>query len=210
MLGLMGKKIGMTQIFDESGVSIPVTVIKIESNIVVGQRTKDKHGYDAVVLGAFNVKKNKLKKPIAGQFKQGVEPHKFLREFRDFNHECKIGDKLGVELFENINFVDVKGATKGKGYQGVMKRHGFKGGAKTHGSKFHRAGGSTGQAAWPSKVMKGTKMAGRMGNTKNTIQNLRIVRIDKEKEVMLINGAVPGAPNNTVIITSAFKKRQAR
>lgn len=207
MLGLVGKKIGMTQVFDESGLLIPVTVIKVEPNIVVGQRTKERHGYDAVVLGTFNVKKNKLKKPIAGQFAKGIEPVKVLREFRDFDHECKIGDKLGVELFEKISFVDVKGATKGKGYQGVMKRHGFAGGVKTHGSKFHRAGGSTGQAAWPSKVLKGTKMAGRMGNSGHTIQNLKVIRIDKEKEVMLINGAVPGAPNNTVVITRAFKKR---
>jgi large subunit ribosomal protein L3 len=207
MLGLVGKKIGMTQIFDESGVLIPVTLIKVPTNVVVGQRTKEKNGYDAVVLGVFNVKKNKLKKPIAGQFKEGVDPQKKLCEFRDFDHECKIGDKLGVELFENIRFVDVKGRTKGKGYQGVMKRHGFGGGAKSHGSKFHRAGGSTGQAAWPSKVLKGTKMAGRMGNARHTIQNLRIVKIDKEKEVMLVSGAVPGAPHNTVIITRAFKKR---
>ncbi|MBN1799085.1 MAG: 50S ribosomal protein L3 [Spirochaetales bacterium] len=207
MLGLLGKKIGMTQIFDENGVLIPVTVVKVEPNVVVGQRTKEKHGYDAVVLGAFKVKANKLKKPIAGQFVKGVDSVKILREFRDFEHECKIGDKLGVELFEKIRFVDVKGTTKGKGYQGVMKRHGFAGGVKSHGSKFHRAGGSTGQAAWPSKVLKGTKMAGRMGNAGHTMQNLRIVKIDKEKEVMLVNGAVPGAPNNLVIITRAFKKR---
>ncbi|MEJ2663179.1 MAG: 50S ribosomal protein L3 [Spirochaetia bacterium] len=207
MIGLMGKKIGMTQVFDEDGSLIPVTVIQIMPNLVVGQRTKEKHGYSATILGAFTAKKKKLLKPVAGQFAKDMEPVKLLREFRDFSHECKIGDKLGVEIFENIRFVDVIGNSKGKGYQGVMRRHGFGGGTKTHGSKFHRAGGSTGQAAWPSKVLKGTKMAGRMGNTKKTMQNLRVIKVDKEKEILLVNGAVPGAPNNTVIVTDAFKKR---
>jgi large subunit ribosomal protein L3 len=206
MIGLMGKKIGMTQFFDENGVVTPVTVIRIEPNIVVGQRTKEKHGYNAVILGSTLAKKNRLKKPYAGQFPKGIEPLKKLHEFKDFNYECKIGDKIGVEMFENIKFVDISGRTKGKGYQGVIKRHGFKGGSKTHGSKFHREGGSTGQAACPSRVVKGTKMPGRMGNTKSTMQNLRVVKVDKEKEVMLVNGAVPGAPNNMVVVTCAFKK----
>jgi large subunit ribosomal protein L3 len=206
MRGLMGKKIGMTQVFDENGILVPVTVIKIEPNLVVGQRTKEKHGYEAVILGAFAAKKNRVKKPVAGQFAKGTEPKKLLREFRNFGHECKVGDTLGVELFEKVRFVDVLGNTKGKGYQGVMRRHGFHGGAKSHGSKFHRAGGSTGQAAWPSRVLKGTKMAGRMGNTRATAQNIRVVKVDKDKEVLLVNGAVPGAPNNTVIVTSACKK----
>ena len=206
MLGLIGKKIGMTQVFDETGNLIPVTAVMVEPNVVVQERTVEKNGYSAVILGAFAAKKKHLTKPVLGQFAEGVEPTRYMAEMRDYERECKSGDRLGLEIFEGIRFVDVQAASKGKGYQGVMKRHGFKGGSKTHGSKFHRAGGSTGMAAWPSRVIKGTKMAGRMGNRKTTIQNLRLVEIDAEKGVLLIKGCIPGTRDSVIIVKKALKK----
>ena len=207
MLGLIGKKVGMTQVFDEYGELIPVTVIKVEPNLVVDQRTPEKNGYGAVLLGASDAKASRVTAPVKGQFaKNDLEPKRRLVEMRDFDHECAIGDTLGVELFENSAFVDVIGTSKGKGYQGVMKRHGFGGGRKTHGSKFHRGNGSTGMAAWPSRVIKGTKMAGRMGGERRTAQNLRVVLVDQEQQMMLVNGAVPGARNSYVIVQASKKK----
>ncbi len=206
MLALIGRKIGMTQVFDDRGILTPVTVVEIEPNVVVGQRTEERDGYNAIILGALPIKKKRVKKPYAGQFPEGIAPTRYLMEVRDFDGDVKIGDKLGVDLFENVKFVDVQGTTKGKGYQGVMKRHGFGGGRKTHGSKFHRAGGSTGQAAWPSKVLKGTKMAGRMGGVKATVQNLTVVRVDKERNLLLVKGAVPGRNKAKVVVMKSKKK----
>jgi large subunit ribosomal protein L3 len=209
MFALIGKKIGMTQVFDESGNMLPVTVVHIEPNVIVGERKVEKDGYDAVILGAFEMKEKKVKKPYAGQFPEGVKPQKVCVEIQNFDKEYEIGKELTVSLFEGAQFVDVKGVSKGKGYQGVMKRHGFAGGRKTHGSKFHRAPGSTGMAAWPSRVFKGTRMPGRMGNDKVTIQNMKLVKIDIEKNSLLINGAVPGSRNSTVIVCVAKKKNTA-
>lgn len=207
MLGLIGKKVGMTQVFDDYGELMPVTVIKVEPNLVVDNRTLDKNGYSAVVLGASEVKPSRVTAPVRGQFaKNNVDPRRHLVEMRDFDRECEIGESLGVELFENSAFVDVTGTSKGKGYQGVMKRHGFGGGRKTHGSKFHRANGSTGMAAWPSRVIKGTKMPGRMGGVQRTVQNLRIVSIDAENQMMLVGGAVPGTRDGYVIVQASKKK----
>ena len=207
MVGLIGKKIGMTQVFNDDGVLLPVTLVKIDPNTVVAKRTLEKNGYDALILGAFPVKEKHLQKPYAGQFPESVEPKKFLKEFQDFGGEYRVGDAIGVEIFEQTTFVDVQGTTKGKGYQGVMKRHGFRGGPKTHGSKFHRAGGSTGMAAWPSRVFRGTKMAGRMGSEKRKLQNLQIVRVDQENCFLLVKGAVPGTRNSTVVVTKSKKKK---
>jgi large subunit ribosomal protein L3 len=207
MLGLIGKKVGMTQIFDEFGELMPVTVIKVEPNLVVDQRTQDKNGYSAVLLGATDVKPSRVTAPVRGQFaKNELDPKRHLVEMRDFDRDCAIGETLGVEVFENSAFVDVTGTSKGKGFQGVMKRHGFGGGRKTHGSKFHRANGSTGMAAWPSRVIKGTKMAGRMGGVRRTVQNLRIVSIDPERQMMLVGGAVPGARDGYVLVQASKKK----
>jgi len=207
MLGLIGKKVGMTQVFDDFGELMPVTVIKVEPNLVVDQRTPEKNGYSAVVLGASEVKTSRMTAPVLGQFKKNeVEPRRRMIEMRDFDRECAIGDTLGVELFENSAFVDVTGTSKGKGYQGVMKRHGFGGGRKTHGSKFHRAPGSTGMAAWPSRVIKGTKMPGRMGGVRRTVQNLRIVSIDADQQMLLVSGAVPGTRDGYVIVQASKKK----
>jgi large subunit ribosomal protein L3 len=207
MLGLIGKKVGMTQVFNDYGELMPVTVIEVQPNTVVGHRTPEENGYSAVVLGAWDVKPQRLTKPVLGQFeKNKLDPKRYIVEVRDFDKECEIGDSFGVEVFENSAFVDVIGTSKGKGYQGVMKRHGFGGGRKTHGSKFHRANGSTGMAAWPSRVIKGTKMPGRMGGERRTVQNLRIVSIDPERKMLLVNGAVPGTKDGYIIVRTSKKK----
>lgn len=207
MLGLIGRKVGMTQVFDDRGVLTPVTVIKFDENVVVSERTEEKDGYTACVLASVDKKAKGVTKPVAGQFPEGVAPKKYIREFRDFEGEYTVGQKMGVEIFEDMELVDVIGTTKGKGYQGVMKRHGFGGGRKTHGSKFHRANGSTGMAAYPSKVIKGTKMAGRMGADKKTVQNLKVVSVDAERQVLLVKGAVPGTVDSMVIVREATKNR---
>ena len=206
MLGLIGTKIGMTQVFDERGTLTPATVIKIEDNYVVDERTTEKNGYSACVLGAVDMKASRAAKPYAGQFKNGLSPKKFLLEVRDFELECKVGDKLGIETFQDLLFVDVVGTSKGKGFQGVIKRHNFSGGRKTHGSKFHRANGSTGQSAWPSRVSKGTKMPGRMGGENVTVQNLQVVEVDAENGVLIVRGAVPGRRKGMVFVRRAKKK----
>jgi large subunit ribosomal protein L3 len=207
MLGLIGKKVGMTQVFDDYGELMPVTVIEVEPNTVLDHRTPEKNGYSAVVLGAYDVKPQRLTKPVLGQFeKNNLEPRKYVVEVRDFDHECSIGDSLGVELFADSAYVDVIGTSKGKGFQGVMKRHGFGGGRKTHGSKFHRANGSTGMAAWPSRVIKGTKMPGRMGGVRRTSQSLRVVSVDSERKMLLVGGSVPGTKDGYVIVRTSKKK----
>jgi large subunit ribosomal protein L3 len=206
MIGLIGKKIGMTQVFDETGVVTPVTVLKIDPNVVVGHRTEEKDGYNAVILGTSEMKESRATKPYAGQFKGDIAPQQRLVEFRDFDQDTEVGQSLGADLFAEVPFVDVIGTSKGKGTQGVMKRWGFGGGRKTHGSKFHRENGSTGMAAWPSKVIKGVKMAGRMGNERVTVQNLRIVAVDAEKQVVLVKGAVPGRKDSFVVLQKAKKK----
>ena len=205
MLSLIGKKVGMTQVFDEFGVLTPVTVVKVEENVVIANKSIEKDGYKAVVLGSIDKKEKNTTKPVAGQFKEGITPKRKVVEVRDFDKECAVGDVLGVELIEGVEFVDVIGTSKGKGFQGVMKRHNFGGGRSTHGSKFHRANGSTGMAAYPSKVIKGTKMAGRMGGERKTVQNLQIVKIDTERQVLLIKGAVPGTKDSFVIVRKAKK-----
>jgi large subunit ribosomal protein L3 len=204
MIGVIAEKIGMTQVFDESGVLTPVTVIRIDDNVVVDQRIPEKNGYSAVILGYGSVKESRLTKPYIGQFGE-VGPRKYLKEVRDFEVECKTGDTVGIELFENIDTVDVIGTSKGKGFQGVMKRHNFGGGRATHGSKFHREGGSTGMAAYPSRVMKNTKMPGRMGGARTTVQNLKVVRVDAEKKVILVAGAVPGVNKSIIMVQKSIK-----
>jgi len=205
MLALIGKKIGMTQLFDEEGVRVPVTVVQVTPNVLVQERTQEKNGYAAAVLGADPIKKKNTPKPYAGQFPQGIDPTRHLVEVKDFEKECKVGDKLGVEIFEGVRFVDVRGITKGKGFQGVVKRHGFAGGPGQHGSKFHREMGSVGTGAF-RKIVPGSHMPGRMGNERFTVQNLKVFQVDKEKGLLLIRGAVPGRRNGTVIVTKAKKK----
>ncbi len=205
MIGLIGKKIGMTQLFDEAGVLTPVTVVKVDSNVVVKKKTLEKDGYNAVLLGSVDVKPSRLSRPVRGQFAEGISPKKVLCEFRDFDKELNIGDSLGVDLFNSSRFVDVVGISKGKGFAGVMKRHGFGGGRETHGSKFHREPGSTGQSTTPANTKPGRKMPGRMGCDRVTVQNLRLVKVDTESGVLLIKGAVPGVNNSFVLVRQAVK-----
>lgn len=207
MIGLIGRKLGMTQVFDAGGNLMPVTVLEIEPNVVVAERTVERDGYEAVVLGAMDAKASRLPKPVLGQFeKNKISPKKHMVEVRDFEGEYTVGGSLDLNVFDGVEYVDVMGRSKGKGYQGVMRRHNFSGGRKTHGSKFHRANGSTGMAATPSRTIKGTKMAGRMGGERRTVLNLRVVGIDPEKHTMLVQGAVPGTKDGYILVRRSVKK----
>ena len=206
MLGLIGKKVGMTQVFDAQGKLIPVTVIKVEDNVVIANRTDDKNGYSPAVVATGEIKKSQTTKPYAGQFKDVCEPKKVVMEMRDFDNEVSVGDKLGVDLFKEVTYVDVTGVSKGKGYQGGMKRYGFGGGRKTHGSKFHRDLGGTAMSSTPAHTFKGHKMAGHMGNEQVTVQNLKLVAVDSEMQVLMVKGAIPGPTDSTVVIKKAVKK----
>ena len=206
MLGLIGKKVGMTQVFDAQGKLIPVTVIKVEDNVVIANRTDDKNGYSAAVVATGEIKKSQTTKPYAGQFKDVCEPKKVVMEMRDFDNEVNVGDKLGVDLFKEVAYVDVTGVSKGKGYQGGMKRYGFGGGRKTHGSKFHRDLGGTAMSSTPAHTFKGHKMAGHMGNEQVTVQNLTLVAVDSEMQVLMVKGAIPGPTDSTVVVKKAVKK----
>ena len=206
MLGLMARKVGMTQVFDETGSLVPVTVVRIEPNVVIAEKTEEKDGYKAVVLGVGELKKSKVSKPYGGQFPENLTPMKTLKEFRDFEKEVALGDKLGAEVFEGIRYVDVIGVSKGKGFQGVMKRYGFGGGRASHGSKFHREPGSTGQSTYPGRTFKNTKLPGRMGRERVTVLSLRVVGLDKEKQVILVRGSVPGINKGLVIVRNAVKR----
>ena len=206
MLGLMARKVGMTQVFDETGNLIPVTVVRIEPNVVISQKTEEKDGYKAVLLGVDDLKQSRVSKPYAGQFPENISPKRTVKEFRDFEKEVAPGDKLGAEIFEGIRYVDVTGVSKGKGFQGVVKRFRFGGGRKTHGSKFHREPGSTGQNTFPHKTFKNRKMPGRMGREQVTTLSLRVVKVDAEKQLVLIRGAVPGVNKGLVVVRAAVKK----
>lgn len=201
MSGILGRKIGMTRIFDEAGDMIPVTVIQAGPCLVTQVKTKDKDGYEAVQLG-FGVKKEKnTSKPLLGHFKKAtVSPLRFVKEFPPFkDREVKAGDVITVDLFENGEIVKVSGTSKGKGFTGVVKRHGFGGGPKTHGQSDRlRAPGSLGQSSYPSRVFKGIKMGGRMGNKRSTVTGLTVVKVDAEKNLLFLKGALPGARNNFV------------
>lgn len=202
---IYGKKIGMTQIFSEDDRVIPVTVIQAEPNKVCQVKTKTTDGYEAVQLGFGAIKEKKVNKPMAGHFaKQGTDPRRYLREVRvDAADEYKIGDEVAVSAFAETKRVDVTGTSKGKGFAGVMKRHGFKGGPGGHGSHFHRAPGSVGQCATPSRVFKGMKLPGHMGCDTVTVKNLDVVRIDEDQNLILVKGAIPGGKNGIVRVRMA-------
>ena len=206
MKGLIAKKVGMTQVFDESGNLIPVTVIRIDPNTVIATRTKERNGYDAVVLGIDDVKESRVTKAYKNQFAENIAPKRTLKEFRDFEKEVNVGDQIGMELFDGIRFLDITSTSKGKGFQGVMKRWGFHGGRASHGSKFHREAGGTGQSTTPGHTFKNIKMPGRMGSKKVTIQNLQVVKTDADLKVIMVRGAVPGNKDCTLIVKSAVKK----
>ena len=206
MLGLFAKKVGMTQVFDEAGNMVPVTVMRVDPNVVIAQKTEEKDGYKAVVVGIDEAKKSRVTKPYAGQFPEDIAPKKRLKELRDFEKEVAVGDKLGIEVLEGIRYVDVSGVSKGKGFQGVVKRYGFGGGRKTHGSKFHREPGSTGQSTYPHKTFKNVKLPGRMGREKVTVLSQRVVKMDTEKQLILVKGAVPGINKGLVFVRAAVKR----
>jgi large subunit ribosomal protein L3 len=202
MPALIGKKIGMTNIFDNDGKFIPVTVVEAGPCTVINVRTTEKNGYEAVQLGYDKIKENKVNKPLKGYFeKLGVQPAKVLKEFRNLKpSEYKIGDEIKVDVFNEGDVINVKGISKGKGFQGVMRRHGFGGvGGTTHGQSDRlRAPGSIGASSFPSRVFKGQRMAGRTGGENVTVRNLKVVKIDPEKNLLFIKGAIPG-PNNSIV-----------
>ncbi|MBO8131441.1 MAG: 50S ribosomal protein L3 [Candidatus Marinimicrobia bacterium] len=203
MLGILGKKIGMTQIFTEDGQAVPVTVIEAGPCKVVQVKTKENDGYDAVQLGFEHKKERLVNKPLLGHFKKaGVVPFRYLREFRDFDNEyCEPGKEVTVDVFTEGDIIKVTGTTKGKGFQGVVRRHGFGGGPRTHGqSDRTRAPGSIGASSFPSRVIKGLRMAGRMGGKKVTVKGLTILKIDKENNLLFVKGSIPGPRNGLVII----------
>ena len=206
--GLLGKKLGMTQIFDETGRVVPVTALEVGPCVVTQIKTNQNDGYEAVQLG-FGQKK-RLKSPERGHLRAANASSRFLREFRASNvDEYSVGQVLDCTFFQPGEKVDVTGVSKGKGFQGVMKRHGFSGGPKTHGqSDRSRAPGSIGASATPSRVLKGLRMAGRMGNERVTVQNLDVVRVLPERNVILIKGSIPGANEGLVMVRHAVKQRE--
>jgi large subunit ribosomal protein L3 len=206
MLGLFARKVGMTQIFDAEGNLVPVTVIRFDPNIVVAHKTVEKDGYRAVVVGLDDKKKKRVTKPYGGQFPETIPPKKILREIRDFEKETGVGEALGVEVLEGCRYVDVSGVSKGKGFQGVVKRYGFGGGRHTHGSKFHREPGSTGNSTYPHHTFKNTKLPGRMGRERVTILSLKVERIDGEKQLLMVRGAVPGINKGLLMVRPAVKR----
>jgi len=206
MLGLYARKIGMTQVFDESGNLLPVSVLRIDPNVVIATKTKEADGYAAVVVGIDEAKKNRVTKARAGQFPENITPKKKICELRDFDKEVAVGDSLGLEVLEGIRYVDVSGVSKGKGFQGVVRRFKFGGGRKTHGSKFHREPGSTGQNTYPHRTFKNRKLPGRMGRENVTVLSLKVVKTDPEKRLIMVCGAVPGINKGLVFVRSAVKK----
>lgn len=206
MKGILGKKIGMTQIFAEDGQVVPVTVVKAGPCLVVQRKTVDTDGYDAVQLGLVEAQPpKKVTKAQRGHFdKAAVAP---MREIAEFDVEgddpAQPGDQVKASVFEENDYVDVVGTSKGKGFQGVIKRHGFGGGRATHGSMFKRAPGSIGQSAYPSRVFPGVKLPGRMGGKRVTVKNLQIVKVDDEENLIYLRGAVPGARNSYIALKPA-------
>lgn len=212
-IGLLGKKIGMTQIFMENGRLLPVTVIETGPCSVLQVKIKEKDGYDAIQYGFDKQKESRLKKSCLSKFKKiKVAPVKFIREIclkEEEKGKYKIGDEVKVDIFQVGDFVDIAGVSIGKGFQGVMKRWNFKGHPASHGATIHRAPGSIGASATPSRVVKGKKMPGRMGHDKVTTQNLKVLKVDKENNLLMIKGAVPGSKGGYLIIRLAKKKKRA-
>lgn len=201
--GILGRKIGMTRVYDENGRSIPVTVIEAGPCTILQKKTVQKEGYNAIQLGFLEKKESKLNKPEAGHFKRsGGKGFYHVREFRVENPESyEVGQQVTLTEMAAIgDMIDIAGKSKGRGFQGVIKRHGFRGGRATHGSDFHRAPGSIGCSAWPSRVLKGKKMPGRMGNETVTQKNLKIIDIRNDENVLLVRGTVPGAKNDLLNI----------
>jgi large subunit ribosomal protein L3 len=204
--GLIGRKVGMTQLFEADGRVHPATVLKAGPCVVAQVKTVESDGYEAVQLGLVEGKPTKENKPTQGHFKRaGVPPTRVRREVavKAGGDPLKAGDEVGVAIFANGERVDVIGTSRGKGFQGVVKRHHFGGGRATHGSMFHRAPGSIGASSYPSRVVKGMRMAGHMGSDRVTVRNLKVLRVDAENHLLLVEGAVPGGPNSVVLIRKA-------
>lgn len=210
--GLLGRKLGMTRMFTEEGSWIPVTVLEMGPCTVVQRKTAAADGYDAVQLGFGELKESRCTKPIRGHFagngkeKPAVAPKRTLREFRvDPSDELKRGDEIRVDIFKAGEHVDIAGITKGKGFQGVQKRHGFSGGPAAHGSMLHRAPGSIGTSATPSRTLKGRKLPGHMGSVRVTVRNLAVVRVDPDKNLLVVQGGVPGTNGGLVEVKKSLK-----
>jgi len=211
--GLIGRKVGMTQLYEADGTAVPVTVLKAGPCVVVAKRTKQRDGYEAVRLGLVEkVNTRRVNKPIRGYLEKNNLP--LLRTQKEFaplgEGEANIGDRVLVSMFSAAEKVDVIGTSKGRGFAGVIKRHHFSGGAASHGSMFHRAPGSIGASSFPSRVFKGTRMAGRMGGERVTVKNLEVVRVDPENNLLVVRGAVPGARGTLLYIRKAKSFRSAR
>ena len=209
MKGLIGKKLGMTSVYDESGAAVPVTVIEAGPCVVVQRKDNDKEGYSAVQLGFEDQKEQRLNKPDLGHFKKaGVDAKRVLKEFRvDDPAEVAVGDVVKASAFEEVNYVDIVATGKGRGYQGVVKRYGFAGGRASHGGDWTRRTGSIGMCEFPGRVFKGKKMPGQMGNKRVTTQNLKIIQIRPEENLILVKGSIPGANGGIVVIKEALKKK---
>ncbi len=211
--GIIGQKIGMTQLFNEGGVVIPATVIKAGPCVVVQQKNVARDGYEAVQLGLVESRPARVNKAIAGHYKNAnVPPTRVRREVKvtPGDEPLKLGEHVLVSLFASGDRVDVIGVSRGKGFQGVVKRHGFRGGAASHGSMFHRRPGSIGASAYPSRVIKGMRGPGRMGGDRVTVRNLRVLQVDTDNHLLVLNGAVPGSPGGYVIVRKAVAAKPVR
>jgi len=208
MKNMLGRKVGMTQLFLENGTVVPVSVVEAGPLFVVQKKTVEKDGYNAIQVGFGDVKERRVIKPLKGHFdKANVAYRKFLKEFHVENpDDYEIGQEIKVDVFAQGDMIDVTGTSKGKGTAGVIKRHGFGRGRETHGSKFHRMPGGMSAGTYPGRVFKGHRMAGRMGNERVTIQNLEVVRVDADKNLILIKGAIPGPKKGLVSIKPTVKK----
>lgn len=208
MKNILGRKIGMTQIFKEDGSVVPVTVIEAGPLVVVQKKSVETDGYNAIQVGFQDIKEQRINKPVKGHFDKGnVAYKKHLKEFKVENPDAyEIGQEIKADVFAEGDLVDVIGISKGKGTQGVIKRHGFGRGRESHGSKFHRMPGGMSAGTYPGRVFKGHRMMGRMGNERVTVQNLEVVRVDAEKNLILIKGAVPGPKKGIVTIKETVKK----
>ena len=208
MIGLLGRKVGMTQLFDEEGRQIPVTVLQTGPCVVMQLKTKEKDGYSAAQIGFGEQKEKRTSKPLLGHFKKaGASPKQFIREIRTDDLEgLTVGKELRVDQFEVGEYVDVEGISIGKGFQGVVKRHHFRGGPKSHGSMFGRVAGSIGASSFPSRVVKGMRMPGQMGDQQVTVQNLKVIKVDLENNLLVVRGPVPGTEDRCLVIRTALKR----
>jgi len=208
MQGLIGKKLGMTQVYDQNGQHVPVTVIEVGPCVVLQRKINARDGYEAVQLGFIDQKEHRLTKPLLGHFKKaGVTPKRIVREFRvDAAHAAKEGDTITSEIFDGATYVDVMGISKGQGFQGVVKRHGMGGGPAAHGHTSHRRPGSIGMRTQPGRIFKNKRMPGHMGNVRVTVQNLKVVQVRKDDNAILVQGAIPGPTGGIVVVSKAIKK----